>query len=146
MENFYNLLTRRDAAENSFPERFFFDPRHESSGDLKVYIRFNQRQTHLAQCSVDVGFADNAVSTQVFENFLKLVAELLKHDAKGVAPSGAVPSAWQLESRRFWKKRLSFWRCYGLWRCYSLWCCCPSGRAFLNSKCPVCFDFFPLRL
>src|SRR2546427_8402235 len=85
VENFYNLLTRRDAAENSFPERFFFDPRDESSCNLKVYIRFNERQTHLAQCSVDVGFANNAVPTQVLENILKLVAELRKHDGTGVA-------------------------------------------------------------
>src|SRR6266576_2242805 len=49
MKNFYDLLTWPDAAKNSFPERLFFDLRDESFGDLKIYICFKQRQTHLSQ-------------------------------------------------------------------------------------------------
>src|SRR5437762_10991403 len=79
MEDFYDLLTGRDAAENSFAERFCFYPPDEFSGDLKIYIRFEQRQAHLTQRGVHVRFADNAVPTQILENFLKLVAKLWKH-------------------------------------------------------------------
>src|SRR6266478_2049124 len=79
MKNFYDLLTWRDATKNSFPERLFFYPPDEFSGDLKIYISFEEREAHLTQRSVHVGFADNAVPTQILENFLKLVAELWKH-------------------------------------------------------------------
>src|SRR6266513_5649643 len=79
MENFNNLLTRRNAAKNVFPERFFFDAGNEFFGDLKIDISFEQSQPHLAQCSVDVRFADRAVSTQLFEYVLQFVAELRKH-------------------------------------------------------------------
>ena len=85
MKNFYDLLTGRDAAENSFAERFFFYPRDEFSGDLKIYISFEEREAHLTQRSVHVGFADNAVPTQVLENFLKLVAKLWKHGVVSAA-------------------------------------------------------------
>src|SRR6266581_2046374 len=86
MKNFYDLLTWRDAAKNSFPERLFFYPPDEFSGDLKIYISFEEREAHLTQRSVHVGFADNAVPTQILENFLKLVAELWKHAVVSAAP------------------------------------------------------------
>src|SRR5437773_8791540 len=86
MKNFYDLLTWPDAAKNSFPERLFFDLRDESFGDLKIYICFEEREAHLTQRSVHVGFADNAVPTQILENFLKLVAELWKHAVVSAAP------------------------------------------------------------
>src|SRR6266478_4540636 len=86
MKNFYDLLTWRDATKNSFPERLFFYPPDEFSGDLKIYISFEEREAHLTQRSVHVGFADNAVPTQILENFLKLVAELWKHAVVSAAP------------------------------------------------------------
>ena len=79
MKNFYDLLTRRNAAKYTFAKRLFFYASNEFSGDLKINIRFEQRHPNLAQRSVDVRFADNAVSTEVFENLLKLVAKLRKH-------------------------------------------------------------------
>jgi hypothetical protein len=36
----------------------------------------------VTQSGVDVGFADRAMPTQLFENLLKLVAELWKHKIK----------------------------------------------------------------
>src|SRR5438094_8276909 len=85
MEDFYDLLTGRDAAENSFAERFFFYPPDEFSGDLKIYIRFEQRQAHLTQRGVHVRVADDATPTQILENSLKLVAELRKHGVVSAA-------------------------------------------------------------
>src|SRR4029077_12031973 len=90
MEDFYDLLTGRDAAENSFAKRFFFYPPDEFSGDLKIYIRFEQRQAHLTQRGVHVRFADDAVPTQILENFLKLIAELWKHDYTSICSCGEI--------------------------------------------------------
>src|SRR4051812_13072356 len=80
MKDFYDLLTRRNTAKHSFAERFLFYASNEFSGDLKVNICLKQRHANLTQCSVDVRLADNAVSTEVFENLLKSIAKLGKHD------------------------------------------------------------------
>jgi hypothetical protein len=87
MKNFYDLLTWRDAAKNSFPERLFFDLRDEFFGDLKIYICFKQRQTHLSQGGFNIRFTERAMAAQFLENFLKLFAELWKHH---VTQGGAV--------------------------------------------------------
>src|SRR5207253_8023215 len=79
MKNFYDLLTWRNAAKNSFPERHLFDLRDESFGDLKIYICFNQRQTHVSQGGFNIRFTERAMAAQFLENFLKLFAELWKH-------------------------------------------------------------------
>ena len=79
VKNFNDLLTRRNAAKHTLTERFFFYASNEFSGDLKINIRFEQRHPNLAQCSIDIRFADNAVSAEVFENLLKFVAKLRKH-------------------------------------------------------------------
>ena len=54
MENFYDLLTWRDAAENGFAERLFFYAGNEFFGYLKIDIRFEQSQAHVTQRGVDV--------------------------------------------------------------------------------------------
>ena len=64
----------------AFAKRFLFYARNKFSGDLKIDICFEQRHPNLAQRSVDVRFADNAVPTEVFENLLKFVAKLRKHE------------------------------------------------------------------
>ena len=79
MKNFYDLLTRRNAAKDTFAKRFLFYARNKFSGDLKINICLEQRHPNLAQRSVDVRFADNAVPTEIFENLLKFVAKLRKH-------------------------------------------------------------------
>jgi hypothetical protein len=79
VENFYDLLTGRNAAKHTFAKRVLLYAGNEFSGDLKINIRFEQRHPNLAQRSVDVRLADNAVSTEVFENLLKFVAKLRKH-------------------------------------------------------------------
>src|SRR5438552_18456321 len=80
MKNFYDLLTRRNAAKHSFAERFLFYAGNEFSGDLKIDVGFKQCHANVAQCSVDVRFADNPVPTEFFENLLKLVAKLWNSD------------------------------------------------------------------
>src|SRR6266404_9894493 len=139
MKNFYDLLTWRDATKNSFPERLFFYPPDEFSGDLKIYISFEEREAHLTQRSVHVGFADNAVPTQILENLLKLVAELWKH----AVVSAASFKEWRspdthgsLETAAPWHHALFLWR-MRCWRYRSCW-------ALLNPKRPVRFDLLSL--
>ena len=48
MKNFYDLLTRRNAAKNAFSKRFFFNTCNEFFGDLKIDVGFKQGQPHLA--------------------------------------------------------------------------------------------------
>ena len=38
VENFDDLLSGRDAAQNLFAEGFFFDPRDEILGDFEMHI------------------------------------------------------------------------------------------------------------
>jgi hypothetical protein len=87
MENFDDLLPRRNAAKNGFSKGFLFDAPNEFLGDLKIDVCLEQSEAYLAQRGIDVRFVDRAVSTKVFEDVLELVRELRKHDAKklGVA-------------------------------------------------------------
>jgi hypothetical protein len=87
VENFDDLLSRRNAAKNGFSKGFLFDPRNEFLGYLKIDDGFEQSQAYLAQRGIAVRFVYRAVSTQVFEDVLEFVRELRKHDAKklGVA-------------------------------------------------------------
>src|SRR5438309_9442664 len=80
VENFYDLLSGRNTANNYFTQRFFLNTRNEFSGDLKIDIPFEQRQAHLAQRSVDIRLANYAMPSELLENFLKLVAKLWKHN------------------------------------------------------------------
>src|SRR4029450_8444271 len=88
MKNFYDLLAGCNAAEHSFSKRSFFNTPNESFGDLKIDISFEQSQPHMAQCGIDVRFADRAMTTQLFANVLKFVRKLGKHDDKklNIAP------------------------------------------------------------
>jgi hypothetical protein len=54
MNNFYDLLTGRNAAKHSFTERFLFYAGNEFPGDLKINIRFKERHAYLPQRGVDV--------------------------------------------------------------------------------------------
>src|SRR5437899_6987437 len=87
VENFYELLSGRNTANNRFAQRFFLYVRNESSGHLEIDIRFEQRQAHLTQSGVDIRLADNAMPTELLENFLKLVAKLWKHHHRRSASS-----------------------------------------------------------
>src|SRR5438876_12025363 len=85
MKNLNDLLTGRDAPQHLLAERFFSDARDEVLGNLKIDIRLEEREPNLPQRIIDVRFADRAVSTQVLEDVLQLVAELRKHNEPGVA-------------------------------------------------------------
>ncbi len=79
MKNLNDLLTGRDASQHFLAQRLLFDPRDETLRDLKIDIRFQQREAHLAHRIVDVRLADRAMPAQVLENVLQLIAELRKH-------------------------------------------------------------------
>ena len=79
MKNLNDLLAGRDAAQHFLAQRFFFDARDETLRDLKIDIRLEQREAHLPQRIVDVRLADRAVTAQILEDVLKLIAELRKH-------------------------------------------------------------------
>src|SRR3954469_7056648 len=79
MKNLNDLLTRRDAAEHFLAERLLLDPSDELLGNLEIDIRFQQREAHLPERVIDVGFADRAMTAKVLKDVLKLVAELRKH-------------------------------------------------------------------
>src|SRR4029453_7972852 len=85
VENFYDLLPGCDAAKHGFPQRLFLYLGNEFLCDLKIDIRFQQREAHLTQRGVDIRFANRAVAAQLFENLLQLVAELWKHRIRRVA-------------------------------------------------------------
>src|SRR4029077_12146197 len=132
VENFYDLLPGRNAANNCFTQRFLLDAGNKFSGDLKIDIRFEQRQAHLTKSSIDVRLADNAMSPELFENLLKLVAKLWKHNlimrSRGRDRQHA---RWACSPELFfcrWRRR-----------------CCPSGRAFFDSKSPVRLDLLTRR-
>src|SRR5712692_1482141 len=54
IKNLNDLLTGRDAAQNGFAERFFFDARDEFFRNLKIDIGFEQSEPNLAQRGIDV--------------------------------------------------------------------------------------------
>src|SRR3989442_1291560 len=70
VENLNDLLTRGDAAQNVFAERFCLDTRDEIFRDLKIDVGLEQSEPDLAQRAVDVGFADLPMAAQVLENIL----------------------------------------------------------------------------
>jgi hypothetical protein len=80
VKNLNDLLARRDAPQHFFSERLLLDPRDEILGDLEIDVRFQQGEPHLPHRVVDVRLADRSVTTEIFENVLKLIAQLRKHD------------------------------------------------------------------
>src|SRR4029077_9379893 len=128
VENFYDLLPGRNAANNCFTQRFLLDAGNKFSGDLKIDIRFEQRQAHLTKSSIDVRLADNAMSPELFENLLKLVAKLWKHDLITRSRGRDRQHARRVRSPELffccWRRR-----------------CSPSGRAFFNPEGPMRLDF-----
>src|SRR6266542_3828152 len=92
VENLYDLLSGCNTANNWFTQRFFLNTRNEFPGDLKIDIRFEQRQAHLAQRCVDIRLADYAMPSELFENFLKLVAKLWKHNLITRPPCARSPA------------------------------------------------------
>jgi hypothetical protein len=75
VKNFYDLLPGSDAAQNLFAQSFCFDARDEILCDLKIDVGLEQREPHLAQRAVNIGFADLSMAAQIFENILQLIAE-----------------------------------------------------------------------
>src|SRR5437588_1695117 len=117
VENFNDLLTGRDAAQNGFAKRFVSDPRDEFLCNLKIDIGLEKRQSDLPQRGVDVRLADFSVAAEILENLLQLIAELRKHGTSRA------------------KSRDLF-----LW-CRSC-CWCWSSTAFVDPERPMRFDFF----
>src|SRR4029077_1604186 len=74
-----DLLAGCDATQHFLAQRLFFDPRDKVFCNLEIDICFEQRETDLAQCIINVRLADRPVTAQILENVLKLIAELGKH-------------------------------------------------------------------
>ena len=96
VEDFDDLLSRRDAAQHLLPERLLAHARDERLGHLEVHVRLQQREAHLTHRVGDVGLADRAVAPQVLEDALELVAELGKHTRKS-------QKAWAMRRARTWR-------------------------------------------
>ena len=96
MKNLNDLLAGRDAAQHFLAQRFFFDARDEILGDLKINIRFQQREPHLPHRIIDVRLADRAMPAQILEDVLKLIAELRKHNEISVPPAPLIFSSSSL--------------------------------------------------
>src|SRR5258708_4002666 len=79
MEDLNDLLSGGNAAQHLFAERFLSYARDEFLRDLKVNVGFEQREPDLSQRVVDVLLGDRAMTAQVLENILQLIAELGKH-------------------------------------------------------------------
>ena len=73
VKDFNDLLPGRDAPQHLLSERPTFNPRDEILGNLKVNVGFEQRQSYLAQCIIDVALRDRAMTPEVFENILKFI-------------------------------------------------------------------------
>src|SRR2546421_10055058 len=80
IENLNDLLTGGDAAQDRFAQRLVFHARDEIFRDLKIDIRFEQREPDLAQRGIDVLLADFSATAEILENLLQLIAQLRKHD------------------------------------------------------------------
>ena len=74
----------------SSPIAFSFTRATKALRDLVIDIGLEEREPHLAHGVADVRLADRAVSAQILENILKLVAELGKHDSLGEEIAGPV--------------------------------------------------------
>src|SRR5256885_13466364 len=97
VENFNDLLTGRDAAENGFAEGFLFDAGDEFFRDFKIDVGLEQSEPNLTQRGVDVRLADLPMPAEIFEDLLQFLAELGKQNyffgvATGAA-AGAPPSS-----------------------------------------------------
>jgi hypothetical protein len=73
VEDFDNLLTRRNASEHFLTERFFAHSRDKIFGYLIVNVRFQQSQTDLPKRVGNVALRNGPVATEVLENVLKAV-------------------------------------------------------------------------
>ena len=111
VKNLNDLLAGRDAPQDFLAQRLVFDPRDEILRDLKIDIGLQQRETHLPQRVVDIGFADRPMTAKVLEDVLKLVAELRKHDDIG-GGSPAISSSFSARPlvRLAWRSAVPWWR------------------------------------
>ena len=74
MKYFNDLLPGCDATQHFFAQCLFFDPRDKVFCNLEIDICFEQCETDLAQCIINVRLADRPVTAQILENVLKLIA------------------------------------------------------------------------
>ena len=74
VENLHHLLPGRHTAQHFLAQRFLLHPRDEPLRHLKIDIRLEQRETHLAQRIIDVRLRDRTMPAQVLKNILQLIA------------------------------------------------------------------------
>jgi hypothetical protein len=73
IKDLYNLLPRRNGAQNILSQRLALNSGNEVLGDLKMNVRFQQSQTNLPERIIDVSLRDGAMAPEVLEYVLKLV-------------------------------------------------------------------------
>ena len=76
IKDFYNLLSRRNRAQNFLTQRLAFNFGDEVFRDLKMNVGFQQGQPNLPQSVVNVSLRDGAMTPEVLEDVLKFVGKL----------------------------------------------------------------------
>jgi hypothetical protein len=84
MDDLDDLLTWSEAFGNLYANGTFTDAGNESLDYPVMNIRFQQRQSNLAHCAVNIGLIQLSAFTQVFENAVKPAAQALKHGHGGL--------------------------------------------------------------
>ena len=79
MDNFDQLLARRQAVEDILSQGLFFDPFHKALGDFEVDIGFEQRTADLAQSFINITLSNSPLPAKRAEYVVKAVAKSVKH-------------------------------------------------------------------
>src|SRR5579885_481212 len=77
-----NLLRRGKRGEHFLPHRLFLNALDELLNDAEMHVGFQQRDAYLAERGFHVLRREFALSAEIFENALKLIAEILEHSTE----------------------------------------------------------------
>ena len=81
VHQFDDLLPRRDASQDVAARRALLHLRREVARDPEVDVRLQQRETHLAQCLVDVLLGEPSLAADAIEDRGQLVRQRVEHTA-----------------------------------------------------------------
>jgi hypothetical protein len=79
VDNFDQLLARRQALEDILSQGLFFDPLYKAFGDFEVDIGFKQRTADLAQSFVNIALSNSPLPAERAEYVVKAFAKSVKH-------------------------------------------------------------------
>ena len=80
-DDLHHLLARRQAAHDVLSEGLLTNPLHKVLDDLKVDVRFQERQPDFARRLLDVGFRQLAAPAQMGKNAVEFCGKGFKHAA-----------------------------------------------------------------